>query len=200
MSQWRHFIPMCISLRIPWELGHQLLTSPVRTTLFAPAVAETTEQPGPRGAGLHPRGRWHAALPCSSITGGPRTAHGSRWQPTAGVCCSIRSRRPCPLRKPPQWSGAATAKPRQGSRLVHPVVVGSSPLRGVIGVEGSIGRLASSSCVTNGWRSRYSLQRPRSPGLPNRFPVLSGLSIVSAGKNGSLAMRLLSPLDRSRSS
>lgn len=51
MSQWRHFIPMCISLRIPWELGHQLLTSPVRTTLFAPAVAETTEQPGPRGYG-----------------------------------------------------------------------------------------------------------------------------------------------------
>ena len=41
---------------------------------------------------------------------------------------SIRSCRPCPLRKPRQWNGNATAKPRQGSWLLHPLQVGSAPL------------------------------------------------------------------------
>ena len=71
---------------------------------------------------------------------------------------------------------------------------------GVIGVEGSIGGPASSSCATNGWRSRCSRQVPRSPALPHRFPVLSGPIRGSTGKSGWLAMRRLSPLDRSRSS
>jgi len=41
---------------------------------------------------------------------------------------SIRSCRPCPLRKPRQWNGSITAKPRQMSVLLHPVVVGSAPV------------------------------------------------------------------------
>jgi hypothetical protein len=41
---------------------------------------------------------------------------------------SIRSCRPCPLREQCQWNGAATAKPRQVSVLLHPLEVGSAPL------------------------------------------------------------------------
>jgi hypothetical protein len=41
---------------------------------------------------------------------------------------SIRSCRPCPLREQCQWQGSATAKPRQVSVLLHPLVVGSAPL------------------------------------------------------------------------
>jgi hypothetical protein len=41
---------------------------------------------------------------------------------------SIRSCRPCPLREQCQWNGSATTKPRQGSRLLHPLGVGHEPL------------------------------------------------------------------------
>ena len=107
-----------------------------------------------------------------------------------------------PVRCASSVNGVAPQRQSHGRSACCCIPWWSVPRRscGVIGVEGSIGRLASSSCATNGWRSRYSLQRPRSPGLPHRFPVLSGPSIVSAGKNGSLAMSLLSPLDRSQSS
>jgi hypothetical protein len=42
---------------------------------------------------------------------------------------SIRSCRPCPLREQCQWQGKATTKPRQVSVLLHPLAVGSAPLR-----------------------------------------------------------------------
>jgi len=41
---------------------------------------------------------------------------------------SIRSCRPCPLREQCQWNGSATAKPRQVSVLLHPLVVGPQPI------------------------------------------------------------------------
>jgi hypothetical protein len=41
---------------------------------------------------------------------------------------SIRSCRPCSLREQCQWNGSATAKPRQVSVLLHPLVVGSLPI------------------------------------------------------------------------
>jgi hypothetical protein len=41
---------------------------------------------------------------------------------------SIRSCRPCPLREQCQWQGSATAKPRQVSVLLHPLVIGSAPV------------------------------------------------------------------------
>jgi hypothetical protein len=41
---------------------------------------------------------------------------------------SIRSGRPCPRREPCQWQGSTTAKPRQGSVLLHPLRVGPAPL------------------------------------------------------------------------
>ena len=64
---------------------------------------------------------------------------GSRLWPTARrreadgslrvvYAASIRSCRPCPLREQCQWNGSATAKPRQVSVLLHPLVVGSAPL------------------------------------------------------------------------
>jgi hypothetical protein len=126
-------------------LGHQLLTSPVRTTLFAPAMAETDEQPCTRGYGkpavaatfkvgrfsgqdftLQPDGTLHCPAHQSLVV------HERRKEADGGLrlvyAASIRSCRPCPLREQCQWSGAATAKPRQVSVLLHPVVVGSSPL------------------------------------------------------------------------
>ena len=57
---------------------------------------------------------------------------------------SIRSCRPCPLREQCQWNGGATAKPRQVSVLLHPVVVGSAPLhRPGLESEGSSAGLLS---------------------------------------------------------
>jgi hypothetical protein len=41
---------------------------------------------------------------------------------------SIHSCRPCPLREQCQWNGKATGKPRQVSVLLHPLVIGGSPL------------------------------------------------------------------------
>lgn len=41
---------------------------------------------------------------------------------------SIHSCRPCPLREQCQWNGSATAKPRQVSVLLHPLLIGSAPL------------------------------------------------------------------------
>ena len=41
---------------------------------------------------------------------------------------SIRSCRPCPLREQCQWQGQATAKPRQVSVLLHPLVVAAAPV------------------------------------------------------------------------
>lgn len=40
----------------------------------------------------------------------------------------IRSCRPCSLREQCQWQGRATAKPRQVSLLLHPLVVALAPL------------------------------------------------------------------------
>jgi hypothetical protein len=42
---------------------------------------------------------------------------------------SIRSCRPCPLREQCQWNGGETAKPRQVSVLLHPLVVDPAPLQ-----------------------------------------------------------------------
>src|SRR6266404_7289112 len=41
---------------------------------------------------------------------------------------SIRNCRPCPLREQCQWNGSATAKPRQVSVLLHPLVVAPEPI------------------------------------------------------------------------
>jgi hypothetical protein len=127
------------------ELGHQLHPDPVRTTEFAPAVAEVKEQRSTHGYGkpavaaafkvdrfsgqdftLQPDG----SLRCPANQ--KLSVHERRKEADGSLrvvyAASIRSCRPCPLREQCQWSGAATAKPRQVSVLLHPVAIGSSPI------------------------------------------------------------------------
>jgi hypothetical protein len=128
------------------ELGHQLHPDPVRITEFAPAVSETTEQQSltlgygkPAVATAFKVGRFSGqdftlqsdgTLRCPanqtlSVRERRKEADGSLRMVYAA---SIRSCRPCQLREQCQWNGAATAKPRQVSVLVHPHQVGSAPL------------------------------------------------------------------------
>src|SRR6266567_305818 len=63
----------------------------------------------------------------------PLVAHERRKEADGSLrvvyAASIRSCRPCPLRDQCQWNGGATAKPRQVSVPLHPLQVGSAPLR-----------------------------------------------------------------------
>ena len=128
------------------ELGHVLKPESLRTTEFAPAPSESHEQQSctcgygkPAVAAPWKAGRFSGqdfALQSDGTLRCP--AHQTLWvherrkQVDGSLrlvyAASIRSCRPCPLREQCQWSGAATAKPRQVSVLLHPVVVGSSPL------------------------------------------------------------------------
>src|SRR5204863_5457944 len=128
------------------ELGHQLQPEPVRTTEFAPAVP-------PRSASTTPSSGYAPPQVGSSWKAGRFWGQDFALQPDGTLLCpaeqtliaqerrreadgslrvvyaaSIRSCRPCPLREHCQWNGSATAKPRQVSVLLHPVVVGSQPI------------------------------------------------------------------------
>jgi hypothetical protein len=129
------------------ELGHQFHPEPPRTTELAPAVAETTEQQPPTRGYSKPTvatafkvGRFSGqdftlqpdgTLRCPANQ--TLSVHERRKEADDSLrlvyAASIRSCRPCPLREQCQWNGAATAKPRQVSVLLHPVVVGSEPIR-----------------------------------------------------------------------
>ena len=69
---------------------------------------------------------------------------------------SIRSCRPCPLRDQCQWQGRTTAKPRQVSVLLHPLLVASAP---ILWRDWSRRRQrrACASCAISWWRSRWGL-------------------------------------------
>jgi hypothetical protein len=128
------------------ELGHVLKPEPLRTTEFAPASSESNEQQSctwgygkPAVAAPWKAGRFSGqdfALQSDGTLRCPAnqtlSVHERRKEVDGSLrlvyAASIRSCRPCPLREQCQWSGAATAKPRQVSVLLHPVVVGSSPL------------------------------------------------------------------------
>jgi hypothetical protein len=140
----------CIVSQWVWnlrlELGHQLQSDPVRTTEFAPAPSEDEAEPPhtcgygkPTVAVSFKAGRFSGQDFVLQSDGTLRcpanrslTAHERRreaddsWRVVYGA--SIRSCRPCPLRERCQWNGGATAKPRQVSVLLHPVVAGSAPL------------------------------------------------------------------------
>ena len=128
------------------ELGHQLEPTELRTTEFAPARPEIKEQQPlssgygkPSVAAPWKAGRFSGqdfalqpdgTLRCPanqklSVHERRREADGSL---RVVYAASIRSCRPCPLREQCQWQGSATAKPRQVSVLLHPLVVGSAPL------------------------------------------------------------------------
>jgi hypothetical protein len=135
------------------ELGHQLEPMPVRITEVAPAIPEHREQAAPPptppipASGYGPpttatswkTGRFSGAdfplqpdgtLRCPA--GKPLHPHERRREADGSLrvvyAASIGSCRPCPLREQCQWNGSATAKPRQVSVLLHPLVVGSAPL------------------------------------------------------------------------
>jgi hypothetical protein len=131
------------------ELGHLLAPDPVRTTEFAPALPPAQKQalsPSP-SQGYGPtevalpwkQGRFSGqdfplqpdgTLRCPA--GQSLMAHERRREADGSLrvvyAASIRSCRPCPLREQCQWNGSATAKPRQVSVLLHPLIVGSAPL------------------------------------------------------------------------
>jgi hypothetical protein len=134
------------------ESGHQLHPDPVRTTVFAPAIPSPLSTPAPVAHTAPPSGYappqvglpWKAgrfsgqdfALQPDGTLRCPAdqklTPHEHRREADGGLRvvygASIRSCRSCPLREQCQWNGAATAKPRQVSVLLHPLPVGSAPL------------------------------------------------------------------------
>jgi hypothetical protein len=128
------------------ELGHQLAPEPLRTTEFAPACLEAKEQlphtcgyGKPEVAAAFKAGRFSGqdfplqpdgTLRCPAQQS--LVVHERRKEADGSLrvvyAASLRSGRPCPLREQCQWQGSATAKPRQVSVLLHPVVVGSEPI------------------------------------------------------------------------
>ena len=128
------------------ELGHQFEPTPVRTTEFASALEERASSASPAqgygpGACALPwkrdrfSGRDFVPQPDGTLrcpAGQSLRVHERRREADGGLrvvyAASIRSCRPCPLRQQCQWQGSATAKPRQVSVLLHPLVVGSAPL------------------------------------------------------------------------
>ncbi len=131
------------------ELGHQLHPDPVRTTEFAPALPPVHKE-SPAQAPVQGYGPAAVALPWKA---GRFSGQDFVLQPDGTLRCpasqslvaherrreadgslrvvyaaSIRSCRACPLREQCQWNGSTTAKPRQVSVLLHPLVVGGEPL------------------------------------------------------------------------
>jgi len=129
------------------ELGHQLAPDPVRTTEFAPAIPPATPHTAPPSGYAPPQvglpwktgrfsGQDFSLQPDGTLrcpAGQALVAHERRRETDGSLrvvyAASIRSCRPCPLREQCQWQGSATAKPRQVSVLLHPVVVGSEPIQ-----------------------------------------------------------------------
>jgi hypothetical protein len=120
------------------ELGHQLHPDPVRTTEFAPALPPRAmlllmwARPGKLAESAARTLLSSLMGRCVARLDQKLSAHEHRREADGTLRvvygASIRSCRPCPLRKPRQWQGSTTKKPRQGSRLLHPLAVGSQPL------------------------------------------------------------------------
>ncbi len=128
------------------ELGHQLKPQPVRTTEFAPALPLPAPYTAPASGYAPPAvgSAWKSArfasqdfalqpdgsLRCPADQ--PLTPHEHRREADGSLRvvygASIHSCRSCRLREQCQWNGAATAKPRQVSVLLHPLRVGPAPL------------------------------------------------------------------------
>jgi hypothetical protein len=134
------------------ELGHQVAPEPLRTTEFAPALPSPSEQ-APAPPASPPASGYAPPVTATSWKAGRFTGADFPLQPDGTLRCpagstllpheqrreadgslrvvygaSIRNCRPCPVREQCQWSGSATAKPRQVSVLLHPLSVGAAPL------------------------------------------------------------------------
>jgi hypothetical protein len=164
------------------ELGHQLVPEPIRTTEFAPALLpqqEHASRPPASPAASAPAPGYAPPAPAAYWKAGRFTGTDFLLQPDGTLRCpagsallphehrreadgslrvvygaSIRSCRPCPLREQCQWSGSATTKPRQVSILLHPLEVGSAPLR--LRETGADDTSDGPACVctANAWRFR----------------------------------------------
>jgi hypothetical protein len=133
------------------ELGHHLLADPVRTTVFSSAhlaeQAQALDSASP-AQGYGPvevasswktdrfSGRDFALQPDGTLrcpTGEKLSVNERRREADGSLrmvyAASIRSCRPCPVREQCQWQGQATTKPRQVSVLLHPLTIGSAPVR-----------------------------------------------------------------------
>jgi hypothetical protein len=135
------------------ELGHRLEPTPLRTTEVAPALPPHSEQPATRPASSAPASGYGPPTAATSWKTGRFSGQDFPLQPDGTLRCpagqelraqerrreadgslrmvyaaSIRRCRPRPLREQCQWQGNATAKPRQVSVLLHPLVVGNEPL------------------------------------------------------------------------
>jgi hypothetical protein len=128
------------------ERGHQLHPEPVRTTEFAPAAPPRSVSTTPSSGYAPPQvgSPWKAGrfsgqdfvlqpdgtlrCPADQILVAQERRREADGSLRVVYAASIRSCRPCPLRELCQWNGSATAKPRQVSVLLHPLVVGPAPL------------------------------------------------------------------------
>lgn len=144
----------CIVSQWVWnlrlEVGREIKPTPVRTTEFAPAIAEPREQ---AAASCAPASGYGPPTTASSWKTGRFSGQDFPLQPDGTLRCpagkplhpqqrrreadgslrvldaaSICHCRPCPLREQCQWNGSATAKPRQVSLLLHPLRAASAPL------------------------------------------------------------------------
>jgi hypothetical protein len=128
------------------ELGHHLEPTPLRTTEFAPAIAQETERTAPCSGYAVPEvalpwkaGRFSGQDFVQEPDGTLRCPEGKSLRPTelrrerdgtlrVLYAARMRDCRSCRLREQCQWHGTATTKPRRVSVLLHPLKVGSAPL------------------------------------------------------------------------
>ncbi len=147
----------CIVSQWVWNLrlkvGREIEPTPLRTTEFAPAITPHSEQIAPRPASSAPASGYGPPAAATSWKAGRFSGQDFSLQPDGTLRCpagqsltahewrreadgslrvvyaaSIWSCRPCLLRQQCQWNGSATAKPRQVSILLHPLVIGDGPL------------------------------------------------------------------------
>jgi hypothetical protein len=129
------------------ELGQQREPEPLRTTVCAPAFPPATDQPTP-ATGSAPaevalpftHGRFcgqdcvlqpDGSLRCPAGQALPATEERREADGSVRLVSAARLShcRTCQLREPCPWRGCTTQKPRRVRRLLHPLHVGTSPLR-----------------------------------------------------------------------
>ncbi len=155
-SAWGQEAWQCVAQwiwNIRLELGHQLESTPLRITEFAPAIPQQSKQAATHPTSSAPVSGYAPPTTATSWKTGRFTGADFPPQPDGTLRCpanqklvaheqrreaggslrvvygaSIRSCRLCPLREQCQWNGNETRKPRQVSVLLHPLVVGNEPL------------------------------------------------------------------------
>jgi hypothetical protein len=140
MESWSRF-QWVWNLRL--ELGHQLEPEPMRTTEFAPAAPETSQEAagyGPSTAALPWKaGRFSGGDFLLAPDGTLRCPAGQSLRPTERrreadgslrvlYAARISQCRSCQVREQCQWHGKDTKKPRRVSLLLHPLMVAPAPL------------------------------------------------------------------------